>query len=189
MAVAEATPVVLDEFGLFDFSYAGELVEACELIAGSDFDNLAVEYVALFEAGVSGVACPAHESAYRADPRTGQVAELVADLRRTVLRYGLALDEAKRDMIDHIGTELKIMAQLCRRESDNRDRRRPLEGALGQQDEFLREHLLLWAPAYAERVRQAERHPVYSTIANALVAFLEDERQLVPLLLAGERGE
>lgn len=189
VAVAEATPLLLDELGLFDFSYAADLVDACGLIAQSDFELLAIEYVTLFEAGVTGIAYPAFESAYRADARTGQTAELVAEVRRTVLRYGLTLDEAKRDMIDHIGTELEIMAMLCRRESQRRREGKPTIKALMQQDEFLREHLLSWAPGYAMSVGRVEGHPVYSAIAKALAAFLEDERQLVPLLLAGERSD
>lgn len=188
LETAVAAPALLDEMGLFDFSYAGDLIEACEALGEADLEGLSISYATMFETGVAGAAGPPHESAFRADARTGQVAEVVAELKRTVLRFGLQLEEAHGDMVDHIGTELEIMAALCRREGERRSQDRSVDRVLAQQWEFLEDHLLAWAPAYAQRVTESEGDAAYISVASALVAFLADERQLVPLLLATEES-
>lgn len=184
LATATAAPSLFDEMGLFDFSYAGDLVDACEALGGADLEALSIAYATMFETGVAGAAGPPHESAFRADPRTGQVAAIVAELKRTVLRFGLQLEDAGGDMVDHIGTELEVMALLCGRETRRRAASQPVDRVLAQQREFLEEHVLAWAPAYAQRVIDSRGHVAYTAVASALVSFLADERQLVPSLLA-----
>ena len=185
---ASAAPGLFDEMGLFDFAYAGDLVDACEALGAAGLEGLSVAYATMFETGVAGAACTPHESAFRADARTGQVAEVVAELKRTVLRFGLQLEDAQRDMVDHLGTELEVMASLCRREGERRSQDRSVDRVLAQQMEFLEDHLLVWAPAYAQRVIESKDHAAYTAVASALVSFLADERQIVPFLLATEEG-
>ena len=172
---------VLDGQGLFNFAFALDVAEAIDAVALASLDELEVSYIALFEAGVGGAVCSPHESAHRADPRLGEVAELQAEIRRTYLRFGLSLHGISRDMVDHIAVELDVMALLCRREAEGwgGDPSR----AIRHQRELLDEHLLRWAPSLAGRVGRAQGHPAYTSLGLALDSFLNHERQWVPKLL------
>lgn len=186
LETAATAPALFDEMGVFEFSYAAELLDACQALGDADLERLSIAYATMFETGVAGAACTPHESAFRADARTGEVAAVVAELKRTVLRFGLQLADAQGDMVDHIGTELEIMASLCRREAEHRSQDRSVGRVLAHQREFLEGHLLAWAPAFAQRVIESQSHAAYSAVASALVAFLADEQQLVPFLLVTE---
>jgi len=173
----------LEPHGLFEFSFALEVAAAAEEVAGSSLEELEVAYIALFEAGVGGAACSPFESGRIGDPR--RIPEIQSTLRRTYLRFGIALEVAP-DMVDHVATELEVMALLCWREAQAW----PTSGlpirALAHQRELLEEHLGRWMPAFARRVAAARRHPAYGALAHALAAFIEHERQWVDRLAAAE---
>ncbi len=173
---------VLEELGVFDFAFAPDLAMAAAEFARADPDEISAAYVALFEAGVAGAACPPHESAYRTDPRTGEVAVLMSDLKRAILRYGLAVDADAADMIDHVSAELGVMAALARRQGDLHEAGKPVRQVIANQFEFLSEHLLSWVPRFTEAVGSRERHPAYTALGVATSSFLSQERQLLALL-------
>ncbi len=175
---ASGALAVLDDQGLFEFSFALDVAEAAGSIASTGVEELEVAYIAVFEAGVGALACSPYESSYRAAPDRGGVAEIQSELRRAYLRFGLSVKEVSPDMIDHIATELDVMALLCSREaeawSDDPGR------TIRHERELLEEHLLRWAPDLAGRVKAAGHHPAYTSLAGALDAFLGQERQWVP---------
>jgi nitrate reductase assembly molybdenum cofactor insertion protein NarJ len=74
VSAAGAALPVFEELGVFDYAFAPDVAEAANALASADLDELSVAYVALFEAGVAGAACPPHESAHRSNARTGEVA-------------------------------------------------------------------------------------------------------------------
>lgn len=176
---------IFEDLGIFDFAFAADVAIAAEELSGADIEELSVAYVALFEAGVAGAACPPYESAYRSDPRTGQVAHLQSDLKRSILRYGLRIHDGSQDLVDHVATEMHVMAMLCRREAEVHATDRPADRAASHQEEFLNNHLFLWVPAFARRVGQIDRHRAYTALAVATRAFLAHERQMLPLLAHG----
>lgn len=178
---AGALPI-FDGLGLFDYAFAPDLADATVVLGESDIEELSIAYVSLFEAGVGDAACPPYEAAHRANSRTGGVAELQSQLKRSILGYGLKLDDRFGDMVDHAATELDIMAMLCRRESEMRTAGRSRASVIANETEFLRNHILTWIPMLAGMVHVAARHPAYTALAVALRSFLAHERQLVPLL-------
>lgn len=183
---ASGALAALDDQGLFEFSFALDVAEAIDTVASAKLEELEVSYIALFEAGVGGAACSPHESAHRADPRLGEVAEIQSEIRRTYLRLGLSVEGMSPDMVDHITVELDVMALLCQREAEawTRDPGR----AIRHQLELLEDHLLRWAPDFAARLVSASHHPAYTSLAVALDAFLGHDRQWVPRLLEMARS-
>jgi TorA maturation chaperone TorD len=175
---------VLEELGLFDYAFAVDLAEATSSLAAAELTELEVAFVALFEAGVAGAACPPHESAYRSNARTGEVAGLRSELKRTILRFGLDLDDDSQDMVDHVATEMFVMAMLCRRESELHASTRPFGRVMSSQSEFLNDHILLWVPQFAGMVQARRPNPTYEALAAAIRSFLIHENQIVPLLKA-----
>lgn len=182
MTTAAGALPVFDGLGLFDYAFAPDLADATVALGESDIEELSIAYVSLFEAGVGGATCPPYEAAHRVNSRTGGVAELQSQLKRSILGYGLKLDDRFGDMVDHVATELNIMAMLCRRESERRTAGRSPANVIANQTEFLRNHILTWIPMLAGMVHAAERHPAYTALAAALRSFLAHERQVVPLL-------
>lgn len=182
--VAAGTVAVLDGLGLFDYAFALPVVDAAQALADADRRDLEGAHAALFEAGVGGAACSPHAATYVADPRTGEVARVQASIGLTYRRLGFADLVADPDMVDHVATELEVMARLCddevRRRGDDDDP----NVAVGLQHEFINECVEPWIPSFARRVREADRHPAYSALAMALHAFIEHERELIPMLLA-----
>lgn len=180
--VGGAIPV-LDALGLFDYDFAPAIAEAVDALTASDTDGLAVAHVTLFEAGVGGAVCSPYESAHLGDSRTGEVAQIQADLKRTYLRYGLRVDEGSAGMIDHVATEMNVMASLCDLGAERESSGRSLERIALNQLEFLGDHLLNWVPQFTAKIQAADRHRFYTALAEAVHSFLEHERQLVPLMV------
>ncbi|MEE8407239.1 MAG: molecular chaperone TorD family protein [Acidimicrobiia bacterium] len=185
--VGGATPV-LDALGLFDYAFAPAIAEAVDALTASDTDSLAVAYVTLFEAGVGGAVCSPYESAHLGDSRTGEVAQIQAELKRTYLRYGLRVDEGSAGMIDHVATEMNVMATLCELGAERESSGRNLDRLALNQLEFLSDHLLRWVPQFTAKIQTANRHRFYTALAEAVHSFLEHERQLVPLIVDALAG-
>jgi DMSO reductase family type II enzyme chaperone len=185
--VGGAIPV-LDALGLFDYAFAPAIAEAVDALTASDTDSLAVAYVTLFEAGVGGAVCSPYESAHLGDSRTGEVAQIQAELKRTYLRYGLRVDEGSAGMIDHVATEMNVMATLCELGAERESSGRNLDRLALNQLEFLSDHLLRWVPQFTAKIQTANRHRFYTALAEAVHSFLEHERQLVPLMVDALAG-
>jgi TorA maturation chaperone TorD len=147
-----------------------------------------VAYVTLFEAGVGGAVCSPYESAHLGDSRTGEVAQIQADLKRTYLRYGLRVDEGSAGMIDHVATEMNVMAALCDLAADRASADRTFDRIALNQLEFLSDHLLKWVPQFTAKIQAANRHRFYTALAEAVHSFLEHERQLLPLMVDALAG-
>ena len=43
---------------------------------------------------------------------------------------------------------------------------------LDRERAFLRDHLTVWLPCFCRRVREASRHPFYSTLAELTITFV-----------------
>ena len=170
---AAATVPILDDLGLFDYAFALPVSEAVEALVGADLGELERAYSALFAAGVSGPACSPHHTTYVASARTGEVARVQAELRSTYRRFGIGDAISDGDSVDHVATELEAMARLCGDGS-----------AVGRQHEFFTTYLEPWIPQFSNRVREIDRHRCYTALATSLHAFVEHERDLIPLLLS-----
>ncbi len=183
IAAAGGTMELFDTLDIFDYSFAPDIADAISEVAQADLAELSVAFVAIFEAGVGGVSCPPFETAYVGNPRTGDVATLQSDLKRAYLRFGLNPKSVSSGEVDHISTELHVMARLCALTADGDSTDRSAGRVLAYQSEFLDMHLLVWAPEFVAKVASVDRHPVYTSLSRGLASFLAHERQLVPRLV------
>lgn len=177
---------VLADFGLFDFAFSLSLVGYTEQVAGADPDQLLAAYMALFEVGVGGASCPPTESAWLANPHTGDVAIIHSDLRRTYLRYGLKPAGGLKDTVDHVTVELDVMSSLCDNEVVALEAGRPIDRPRRNQLEFLGAHLIRWIPEFAQAVVRTDRHPTFTALASATHAYLVHDIELLAILDAGD---
>jgi TorA specific chaperone len=146
--------------------------------------DLAVDYARLFlGAGGPPLASP-YESAYRGEARLYGTA--AAEVRALLGEWGL---QAPRNFgpEDHICVELSLLAALAERGAAEG---RSQEQVLAAQHDLLRDHLLVWFPAFAARVEDAATGPFYGTLVALIAAFLQaDARYLREELEEAKRYE
>lgn len=97
----------------------------------------------------------------------------VNPVARFLGKYGFETDlQAARSLApDHLGIELEVMALLCSREQTATDADEVAQLRRVER-EFLREHLLAWAPVYLLAVRRTARTALYRDGADAALHFL-----------------
>lgn len=112
--------------------------------------------------------------------------ESTLDVRHRYAEYGFKAVEFGHFPEDHVSMMMDFLAHLSTRAfdafGDGRDDevRRIL---LSQQD-FAREHLLNWLPAFRDKVHENDAQGVYRRLADALVAFLMVDECFVEQALA-----
>ena len=96
-------------------------------------------------------------------------------------QYGfeVELEPARSLAQDHIGIALEAMAVLCAHEAEAEARPDPEYAAhiRGLQAEFLRAHVLSWAPVYLFAVERCAHTALYREAAEACVAWLGADLQ------------
>jgi len=135
----------------------GELSPVVGDLDGLDLDELRVEYTRLF-IGPAGPPCPPYESVYRDgedDAEFGPVeGPSTAAVRRWYREFGVQPAPDHPDLPDHIATELEFAAYLAD------------EGRADRLDQFLDEHLRVWADAFLRRVEAETREAFYAALAR-----------------------
>ena len=180
LAIAGDSLAELEGIGLFDYAFGPQLADALVCFAGSDPRELRAAHVELFEIGVRGEVCSLHESAHLGNPRTGETARILAGLCERYGRLGIPATPVG-SRLDHLSTELGAMAALCSASVGCSEDQ--LAALLRHQAEFARDHVLRWAPGLARQLVEIAHHPAYSALGSAALAFLEHERQHLPMLV------
>lgn len=147
----------------------GELAEA-----------LAVEFADLFLLPGSGLS--PHESVQIKGGSGLLRGPETARVREYYEYVGFHLDDAVPMEPDHISIELEFLAHLSREEAaawEDREPKKALD-ALRYQSDFLRRHLGQWAFRFLERVQGIAGHRFYAEVAQLTIAFLEEQRDLLP---------
>ena len=151
-----------------------ELASLAATLLSTVDSNLAGEYNRLFS---QSVAVTPYETSYVAADKGVQLGRLAALMEA----FGVRSRGEEHESPDHIGSELEFMAFLCVKEASHQTETR-LEGQEAYaavrkaQALFVQEHLGVWAPVFADRLRSATRHPFYALLADVLPAWLEQER-------------
>ncbi len=120
---------------------------------------------------------PPYEWVYATRPIQEVHAEVLDLYRRANLSVSADLHEPP----DHLGVELRFMAELCYREAEALLREGgedpSLEGIIALEKTFLSDHLGPWVPAYAEEMGRHARTDLYRGVAQILGGFIEAESQ------------
>ena len=141
--------------------------------ANEDATAVKRDYNRLF-VGPDKLLAPPYESVHRS--REGLVFEAeTMQVRAFYARFGLAAPRLDREPDDHIGLEFELMATLCLRaldalEDDDDDRAAQLTAA---QAEFLREHLLAWAPDLMQMIQDHADTEFYRGVGALGAGLLE----------------
>lgn len=120
------------------------------LAAGADNEELVWEYRRLFT-GPGHLPAPPWGSVYT-DRECVVFGEATVALRAWMRRVGVARTTDERTPEDHIGLMLALLAYLAEERPE-------------LVDEYLRDHLLTWAPHYLEALEAAAGHPFYQGLA------------------------
>ncbi len=120
------------------------------LAAGADNEELVWEYRRLFT-GPGHLPAPPWGSVYT-DRECVVFGEATLALRAWMRRVGVARTTDERTPEDHIGLMLALLAYLAEERPE-------------LVDEYLRDHLLTWAPHYLEALEATAGHPFYEGLA------------------------
>jgi TorA maturation chaperone TorD len=106
-------------------------------------------------------------------------------VRQLYRRFGLQASRQQREPEDHIGLELAFMTHLCSQglAAIERKDQATLADLLKTQHDFLRDHLLRWAPAFAQAVIQHANTDYYRGVAYLLLGTLGTAARLFDLEL------
>ncbi len=141
--------------------------------------DLQVEYARMFTGpGRSAVMCYASEYLDADERGPGRLNHAAAAFAAAAYKAeGVSLAAARRELPDHVTTELEFLFHLCRREEQawaagDTDEAWRLRRSL---DGFLRGHAGLWLPRFAASVRSLGVQEAYSGMAELLSAHLAVE--------------
>ncbi|MEZ8100290.1 molecular chaperone TorD [Vibrio bivalvicida] len=94
------------------------------------------------------------------------------EMEALMLEHGVAVDESLNEPADHIAIELDFLGNLIIR-SNELEQERHIEEALIEQESFIRQHILSWAPKFSAKCQTLDEFGFYSAITSLTVAFLE----------------
>ncbi len=130
---------------------------------------------------------PPYESVYRES-------NIMGDSTRAVIeRYSEAgfgeIDKSAGPQ-DHLGVELKFIALLCQRESQQRDAGEDAEAlnTLKMEKAFLDNHLLQWLPGFQEAVEHYTPHPFYEALVSLTNRVLVLDNEYITGLLSSKEN-
>jgi TorA-specific chaperone len=138
--------------------------------------KLAAAFTLLFDGvGGSGTVSP-YESAHVSV--SGRLFQAPAgDMDRLLRQWDVSADDAFREPPDHLSIELALLARLMRRGASPQ-----AEAAL------LDDHLLAWAPIFADRCCAADRTGFYAGAGGVLTGFLAARRAALQVNRATNSG-
>ncbi len=137
--------------------------------------SLCAAYVRLFGHAVRSK-CPPYELEYGRSEIIQQAAEL-ADIAGFYAAFGLEMNEASFERVDHVAAECEFMSVLCAKEARAiaTDDGSLLESCVDGERSFLRDHLAQWLPAFAHRVREADGDGFYAALAAFSTHWINHE--------------
>lgn len=166
--------------GVGELTRSSELEEDAALVA-RDHDRLYGDSAA--------AACPPYESVHRGTE--GLVFDVeTLQVRDSYRAFGLQAPRLNREPDDHIGLELEFLAHTCLASLDSVESGNLAEAERAQHHgaQFLREHLMQWAPDFLERLARAADTEFMRSLAHLTDAALVEYREA--LVAAGiEAGD
>ncbi len=130
---------------------------------------------------------PPYETEYGAASLFQQPQEL-SDISGFMRAFGLVMEKASHERIDHISCEFEFMCFLCRKEAyaikNNDDAM--LDVTSKAQSRFLRDHLGTFARAFACRIERADSDGFFGALGALCGAFIQSEAKRIGITLGPE---
>ncbi|MGV8845859.1 TorD/DmsD family molecular chaperone [Tessaracoccus sp.] len=167
------SPQMLQDWPLLDGpqSTPDVLADALESLAESrradeDATVVADDHMRLLRGPGTALACP-YESVHRSREHLVFERETL-EVRHWYSRFGLQAPKLDREPDDQIHLELEFCATLLRRGLDALERNDEARSQMffAAHHDFCREHLLAWAPAFFDQVRDGARTHFYAGVAG-----------------------
>ncbi|MBT3880905.1 MAG: hypothetical protein HON76_07990 [Candidatus Scalindua sp.] len=126
---------------------------------------------------------PPYESVYRES-------NIMGDSTRAVIECyseaGFGEIDKSAGPQDHLGVELKFIALLCQRESQQREAGKDTDAlnTLKMEKAFLNDHLLQWMPDFQGAVARHDPHPFYEALVSLTSRVLVLDNEYITGLLS-----
>lgn len=149
------------------------------LLAKDRVKELGADYLNLF-IGPGKLGAAPYESVYRSNkPLVFQ--EHTMEVRAEYAKHGLVPERFQQEPDDHISLELDFMLRLVEKTmTDIRANRYSKARKLMQaQKSFMADHVMKWAPAFAEKVTGNAKTDFYRGIGKMLIGYLRIDEALV----------
>jgi DMSO reductase family type II enzyme chaperone len=178
-ALAEAAAVLDEEVPLPSAGTQDGLAALVKALARSDdgrtLESLLLSHLKLFGHTVRGPV-PPYETEYGEDTLFQKPQEM-SDVAGFLSAFGLVLNTAKHERIDHVSCELEFLAFLSRKEAHaiETENASMLEETRRAARLFLRDHLGRFLPSFARRVEGVDKDGFYGRLARLGIDFLEKE--------------
>lgn len=176
-------PETLPESGLQEgYDLIRTYIEKQEM---DSLEDLAADYARIFLAAgeAQGLAAFPYESVY-----TEKKHEFMGNAQQEVKALYAARgwkpkENMFRIMEDHIGLELEFMAILCEelKKAIEEEAKDGIQSVLGEQQSFLKNHLLNWAFSFTSDVCKYAQTDFYRGAAKVTSGFLKLEKQLLDM--------
>ncbi|GFN23412.1 TorD/DmsD family molecular chaperone [Thermanaeromonas sp. C210] len=132
--------------------------------------KLKEEYNRLF-VGPGHLEAPPWESVYRSPDRLLFGEETLA-VREFYHSFGLVNKNLYREPDDHLSLELEFMAWLCAQSADCLDKDSDWQRYLQGQQDFLRDHLIQWVPAWSKDMFDHAKTEFFRGLAQFTRGFI-----------------
>jgi TorA maturation chaperone TorD len=102
-------------------------------------------------------------------------------VRRAYREISLAARNALKEPEDHIAIELEYLAELqkkCLTAVKKRDRCEVLR-MIHLEQEFLEDHLLVWASEFCQRIKEGSRMEFFMALADVLPLLLRKDHEIL----------
>jgi len=155
-------------------------------IANKQFDAIKKDHLYLF-AGVGKPLAPIWESVYFSENRM-LFQKQTLEVREFYARFGLQAERKGNEPDDHIGLELSFMAHLATLalQSLEKDDQLQTEELLQAQRDFLTQHLLRWAPVWAELTEKHAETDFFKGVAHLTMGALYTAAELLDIKIPKE---
>lgn len=146
------------------YAFAAPL-EALRTVEGSaeDFES---EYIRIFDVGTGSPPCPLYGGTYGGDRM-----QTMEDAVRFYDYFHLHLSEKRRELPDHITTELEFLHYLTFREAELLQRGADPSSLRRAQRDFLARHLCQWVPKMEAKLARQTTHPFFPALVHCAAAF------------------
>lgn len=141
------------------------------LAESGEADALELEYTRLFDVGIGGPPCPLYGGLYGGDRM-----KVMEEAVRFYNHFGLTISETRRELPDHLVTQLEFLHFLTFREAQALEQGGDASPLRRAQRDFVARHPGRWLPRLRERLKQQNSMAFYDELFAALGRFLEHEQ-------------
>ena len=154
-----------------------------DVLSDENMNDLGADYVNLF-VGPGKLPAPPYESVYLNDKRL-VFQEETMQVRAEYLKENLVSEHLQQEPDDHIALELNFLGHLCHKTMTDlkAGRLSSAKENLEKQKKFMTDHLLVWAPEFADSVQKSARTDFYRGTGHILSGLLAYDMEMVDELI------